>query len=86
MSLIEILKQQARVTENSGFRVEMNAAYSWVNILKIDSKESTVLLQDEEGAEFIDEVERLWKTRNLTRDTIAKALAGPYLENIEYVD
>ena len=84
MTLTEILTQQSQFTNNSGFRVEMDKPYSWVSILKLDSKKSTIFLQGEEGAEFINEVERLWhETGDLPRNTIAEALAGPYLEGIE---
>ena len=84
MTLTEILTQQAQFTNGSGFRVEIDRPYSWVSILKINSMESTVFLQGEEGTEFINEVERLWhETGDLPRNTIAEALAGPYLEGIE---
>lgn len=84
MTLSEILKQHAAFTRNSGFRVETNSAYSWVSINRIESDESAIFLQGDEGSDFIDEVERLWlETGDLSPSTIALALAMPYIECIE---
>lgn len=84
MILSKILEYQAAFTRGSGFKVETDVRHSWVSISRIESDESTIFMQGDEGSDFIDEVDRLWsETGNLTQDTIAEALALPYIEVLD---
>jgi hypothetical protein len=80
LSLVKYLKKEAK--QCSGFSVEINHTHGYVNIYEDFNEENCVLLQGEEAKDFLHEVERLYsKVRIVDKDTIALALASPYIDN-----
>jgi hypothetical protein len=83
MKIQDILHADAEYTRNSGADVEMISIYGTVCISDTTGKNEDIFLQGDEGSAFISEVNRIWnETGDMDKDTIACALAKPYIDCI----
>lgn len=81
MKLIDILKQQAEYTRNSGVEVDIDEPMGTVNIFETHNPDCCVFLQGDEGYTWIDEWREIWeKVGDLGLDECALAQAYPYLD------
>jgi hypothetical protein len=83
MKLQDILHADAEYTRNSGVDVDIVSNYGTVTITDTTGENESIFLQGDDADAFISEVEQLWnETGDMDRDTIACALAKPYIECI----
>ena len=83
MKIQEILHADAEYTRNSGADVEIVSNYGTVCISDTTGQNDDIFMQGDDASAFISKVEQLWhETGDMDRDTIACALAKPYIECI----
>ena len=83
MKIQDILHADAEYTRNSGADVEIVSIYGTVCISDTTGQNDDIFMQGDDASSFILEVEQLWnETGDMDRDTIACALAKPYIECI----
>lgn len=83
MKLQDILHADAEYTRRSGADVEIVSIYGTVCISDTTGKNEDIVLQGDEGSAFISDVDRIWnEAGDVDEDTIACALAKPYIDCI----
>lgn len=81
MKIQDIL--HAEYTRNSGADVEILSICGTVCISDTTGQNDDIFMQGDDASAFIFEVEQLWdQTGDMDRNTIACALAKPYIENL----
>lgn len=81
MNLIDILKQQAEFTRNSGVEVKVDSAIGTVSIFETANPDCCVFLQGSVGDQWIENTKALWETvQNLDMETVELSQAYEYLD------
>ena len=81
MKLQDVLQSDADYSRNSGADIEIDSAHDIVSITDTSGHNECIFMQGDDASAFISEVDMLWdRTGDMDKDTIALALAKPYID------
>jgi hypothetical protein len=80
-TLSDIVKENALYVTNSGFIIEHNSSFEFVDCKNAKDKDECVYLQNEEATTFIEKSVKLWEeTGDTTLDECMLSEMKPYIE------